>query len=191
MKIGVTGLPGSGKTTFAEFLSKDRILLISGDEEGKRILEQNKQDIFNTLGLTLRNDYLLVLRNAIKSKREILKVYNKWMYKHIIGIIKNKTQNEENVIVDAALIFEWGIEKIFDRVIYIKTEEFGKRFKRISKERNVDRELYLMLESYQLKGYEKEMKSDIIINNENSINDLEENAYELYEKLFNNHYSSD
>ena len=145
MKIGVTGLPGSGKTTFAEFLSKDRILLISGDEEGKRILEQNKQDIFNTLGLTLSNDYLLVLRNAIKSKREILKVYNKWMYKHIIGIIKNKTQNEENVIVDAALIFEWGIEKIFDRVIYIKTEEFGKRFKRISKERNVDRELYLML----------------------------------------------
>ena len=33
-------------------------------------------------------------------------------------------------------------------------------------------------------------KSDIIINNENSINNLEENAYELYEKLFSNHYSS-
>ncbi len=191
MKIGVTGLPGSGKTAFSKFLSKDRILLISGDKEGKKILEDNKKEIFDLLGLKLKNDYLLVLRNAIKNSREILEVYNKWMYKHIIGIIKNKIQNEENVIVDAALIFEWDIERIFDKVIYIKTENFEKRFKRISKGKNADRELYLILESYQLKGYEKEMKSDIIINNENSIEDLKENAYELYEKLFNNHYSSD
>ena len=76
-------------------------------------------------------------------------------------------------------------------MIYIKTEEFEKRFKRISKERNADRELYLMLESYQLMGYEKEMKSDIIINNENSIKKLEGNANEVFEKLFSNHYSSD
>lgn len=190
MKIGVTGLPGSGKTAFSKFLSKDRILLISGDKEGKKILEHNKKEIFNLLGLELTDNYLLVLRNTIKSSREILEIYNKWMYKHIIGIIKNKIQNEENVIVDAALIFEWGIERIFDKVIYIKTEEFEKRFKRMSKERNADRELYLILESYQLKGYEKEMKSDIIINNENSINELETKAYNLHEKVFNSYYSS-
>ncbi len=191
MKVGVTGLPGSGKTAFSRFLSKDRILLISGDEEGKKILSNNRKEIFDILGLILKNDYLIVLRNAIKDDKEILEIYNKWMHKHITNIIKDKIQNEVNVIVDAALIFEWGIEKIFDKVIYIKTEEFEKRFKRISKERNADRELYLMLESYQLMGYEKEMKSDIIINNENSIKKLEGNANEVFEKLFSNHYSSD
>lgn len=181
MRVAVTGNIGSGKTLFSEFLSNGRVYIIDADREAKALLSQYRKEVFEMLNLQLDEDYLTILKSNIMKNRQLFETYNKWMYDRLPDIIKNKTHLHKNVIVDCALVFEWGIEYIFDNIILVEGGDFDMRKARKA---NMDDELMILLESYQIPIDEKKMRADIRIENTGSKEELNAQAKQIYSRLF-------
>lgn len=181
MRVAVTGNIGSGKTLFSEVLSNGRVHILDADREGKALLSQYREEVFEMLNLQLDDDYLTILKSNIMKNRQMFETYNKWMYERLPGIIKNKAHSHENVIVDCALVFEWGIEYIFDSIILVDGGDFDMRKARKG---NMDDEFMLLLESYQIPIDEKKRRADIVIENTGSKEELNAQAKQIYSRLF-------
>ena len=160
------------------------IPIINADEEGKKILKSEKEQIFRFINISMENDYLKQLRDILPNEPDIFNRYNQWMYNHLPHRIISLLGDYEDVIVDAALIFEWEIQEYFDRVVLIDGGSIDERMRRKQvKESNI----FYFLEKQQLSVLEKKRKSDIIINNSGTIEELRENAEKLYKDLFHTH----
>ncbi|MEK6842580.1 MAG: AAA family ATPase [Nanoarchaeota archaeon] len=149
--ICFSGIPGSGKTHIAKIIEK------------------------KYFGVRIRSDDI---RNIIKKLKNKEKNVNKITYKYLDWLFKNYSFKNKLIILDKSIdrkyketfsIFRKKRYKIF--IIRIKTS------KKISKERvsklgklnenyinNIERWLY------EWKGFEENVKSDIIIKNENNLN---------------------
>lgn len=186
MKIGVTGKFGSGKSTFCSFLSRCKIKILSGDEVGKEILKENNKIIFDHLGLIPTKDYLEVLKDNIVKDETIFVKYNNWMFTHLPDIIIDKCEKYDDVILDAALIFEWQIDYYFDYIILVQDGDFEERFRRVFENKNgVDKNLYKLLDKYQWSDDRKRIFSDFVVENNSSLDDLKRKADEIFGKIFN------
>uniref|UniRef100_A0A7C3NFR9 Dephospho-CoA kinase n=1 Tax=candidate division WOR-3 bacterium TaxID=2052148 RepID=A0A7C3NFR9_UNCW3 len=185
MKIGVTGKFGTGKTTFSEFLSKGKIKIISGDELGKELLKENQKEIFAYLNLKHDQNYLERLKESITKDENIFVKYNNWMYTHLPDYIIGICEKYDDVILDAALIFEWQIDYYFDNIILIKDGDFEERFRRVfEKKGGADRELYKLLDRYQWTDEKKTLFCDFLVENNGSLEQLKKSADEIFNKIF-------
>lgn len=188
MKVAVTGNIGSGKTLFSRVFSRDKIPVIDADREGKQLLSEYRVDVFNMLNLRLTEHYVDTLKDCILNDRESFELYNNWVYEHLPRIIEEKTEHCGNVIVDCALVFEWGIEDVFDRIILI---DGGDLDRRKARKADMNTPIIELLDSYQLPIEEKMKKSDIIVKNNGSKEDLIEKANEFHDKLFSDNINID
>lgn len=181
MRISVTGSFGTGKTSFAKTLSAGSIEIIEADREGKNLLVRE----WGLLSHILETDgefNIDKVRTAVLDER-IFRNYNEWMSRRLSQQIVSRIEHMESVIVDAALIIEWGIEKHFDRNILITDGDFESRMRRIAY-RKPNVEMYKMLEKYQLTDEQKAEKCDIIIRNDGTLEEFEQKAESLRHMLF-------
>lgn len=183
MKIAVTGSFGTGKTAFVEMLAGGNMEIVYGDNEGKALLAENWKELSVLIGLEGRNYNIAEVRKALKCKG-VFDMYNQWMAKHLPSVILNKMKNMNNVIVDAALILEWGIEKEFDTVILVMDGDFDERFGRISRDREADIDMYRIIDRHQIPDEDKMLRCNIIIENRGDLDDLREKADSVRALLF-------
>lgn len=125
--IGLTGGPGVGKSTVAEMLAAKGAAVICGDELGRRVLRR-----FPEIKDSLRQRYgteIFTSRGALKRRalgrivfsREGESAWlNRLMFPKIYELlrrdIKRLSRTHQVIVVDAAMIFEWGIEEDFSSV---------------------------------------------------------------------------
>jgi len=129
IKIGLTGVIGSGKTTAANYFSKLGVPVFFADNSAKKIMNTDssvKKCLVDLLGS-------LVYLNGELNKQFISdKIFNNQnLLKSINNLIHPKVQEDFNlwltnqnspyVIYEAALIFENSSEHLFDKIICIKT----------------------------------------------------------------------
>ncbi len=183
MKIAVTGTFGTGKTAFAEMLSGGNMEIISGDIEGKRLLLENWDELSCLMGLDGMEYNIAGIRKALKCKG-VFSDYNQWMSARLPAVILNKMKSMNDVIVDAALILEWGIEKEFDTVILVMDGDFDERFSRISKSREADIDIYRIIDRHQIADEDKMLRCNIIIENRGDLDALREKADSVRALLF-------
>jgi len=182
MILGITGCPGSGKSMLTDVLVQREWILIDADELGREVVEFNPDvldelkrtfgsDIINTEG---RLDRRLLAVRAF-AKPEKTKLLNNIVHPRLIRRLKERIENERerktNSVVDCALIFEWGIEKLFDMVVCVSADES------LRKKRLMDRDTRSLSEiedlfAAQLSECEKMRKADIVIKNNNSVEKL-------------------
>ena len=182
MILGITGCPGSGKSMLTDILVQSEWGLIDADELGREVVEFNPDvldelkksfgsDIINTEG---RLDRRLLAARAF-AKPEKTKLLNNIVHPRLIRRLKERIENERerntNSVVDCALIFEWGIEKLFDMVVCVSADES------LRKKRLMDRDTRSLSEiedlfAAQLPECEKMRKADIVIKNNNSVEKL-------------------
>ena len=182
MILGITGCPGSGKSMLTDILVQREWFLIDADELGREVVEFNPDvldelkksfgsDIINTEG---RLDRRLLAVRAF-AKPEKTKLLNNIVHPRLIRRLKERIENERerntNSVVDCALIFEWGIEKLFDMVVCVSADESFR------KKRLMDRDVRSLSEiedlfAAQLPECEKMRKADIVIKNNNSVEKL-------------------
>ncbi len=182
MILGITGCPGSGKSMLTDILVQREWILIDADELGREVVEFNPDvldelkksfgsDIINTEG---RLDRRLLAVRAF-AKPEKTKLLNNIVHPRLIRLLKERIENERerntNSVVDCALIFEWGIEKLFDMVVCVSADES------LRKKRLMDRDTRSLSEiedlfAAQLPECEKMRKADIVIRNNNSVEKL-------------------
>lgn len=184
--IGITGLPGSGKSYISKYLKDiDQCFFIDADKFGHNLLKTKKvisftKEHFPTC-LNEKNEIIRAkLAGIIFDDPNKYKLYNDFISKeiklYIVETFFDKMQEYKHIILDAALIFEWNIEKLFDIIIYCRADN-AKRLEKIALRGN-DIEDYKRRENVLLDENIKIEKSDIIINN-----NYDERIYESIKEI--------
>ena len=182
MIIGITGCPGSGKSILAAVIAEQGWVLIDADTIGREVVEHDSS-ILNELTKAFGKDILdsdgklnrhLVAKRAF-SNSENNQTLNEIVHPSLINRLKSRIAElraeKNDVVVDCALIFEWGIERLFDVVVCVQAHEQIRK-ERIAKRNGRSSEDIEGIFSAQLPESEKVKKSDIVYANNSSIDKI-------------------
>lgn len=141
--IGLTGGPEVGKTEAATIFARKGAIVISADAIGHILLRDDQKirkkliKLFGDNVLTAKGEFDRKKIGAIVfNKPDILALYNEIIHPLLLKYLKkeltkqSKNSRRKMVIVDAALIFEWGIADWFDLILTV-TAKRNLRLKRL------------------------------------------------------------
>ncbi|MBL7545187.1 MAG: dephospho-CoA kinase [Bdellovibrionaceae bacterium] len=184
--IGITGSMGTGKTTFAELLRKQKQMVLDADELAKAVLAPDGSGFSRAVaefGSVILNPAghidRAALANVVFSDKVKLEKLEAIIHPEIrITVEKIKTEqrdlNRKFLFYDVPLLFEKKMEKTFDLVVMV-TCRIETQIKRI-KQRNSqwsDEDIRNRLAA-QLPLEEKESKAHVVINNDGDKNQLQQ-----------------
>ncbi|OYD15064.1 dephospho-CoA kinase [candidate division WOR-3 bacterium JGI_Cruoil_03_44_89] len=189
MVIGITGRMGSGKTAVAGIFEKNGFTLVDADGMGHNLLE--REDIKKKIRETFGDSPFK--RGKIDRKKlgdilfkdgENLHVFNSFVHPPLIRELTNtieKRRNTTHLVVDCALIFEWGIEKLFDYIVLVECSD-ERIIERMTKAGRTEDEVRRIL-SVQLADGEKLKRAHFIIENKGDLSELEKKTTEIISSL--------
>jgi dephospho-CoA kinase len=183
--IGLTGAPGTGKSTVAEMLARrGAAAVVVGDELGRRALRR-----FPELKDKLRRRYgdaIFTSRGALKRRALGRIVFTRkgeaaWLnrlmfpkiYELLRGDIKRLSKTHRVIVVDAAMIYEWGIEKDFD-LIWVVTAPLEMAEARMASGGRLSADEVRMRLAAQVSPREKARRANRVIANNGSKRQLRE-----------------
>ncbi|MFA6979216.1 MAG: dephospho-CoA kinase [Ignavibacteriaceae bacterium] len=191
LKVAITGGIGSGKSTFADFMSTRSYTVIKADILAKELYvtnEELKQKIINEFGAEIYPDGLFD-RIALYKKAFIdegkVKRLNELVHPVVIKEINELMklhQKEKIIFVEAALIFEANMENLFDYVVLISADEKIRIERTIQREKISGDEVKQRMK-YQIPDELKKEKSDFTFYNNGSVAELEQKANLLLQLL--------
>lgn len=187
--IGLTGNSGAGKSTMCEIL-KDKydVEIIDADMVAKEltcyksnylnsiIKEFGKEIIDENGNLNRKKLANIIYNNTIKREK-----LNKITFVYVVEEIRKKIERvdkSKTVVIDAPLLFESGLDKICDLKIGIIAKDSTK-LERICKRDNIDEQTAKKRIDIQLENEYLLEHSDIIIENNSSIYELEQKIIKL------------
>lgn len=187
--IALTGGISTGKSTASDFLKDYNLCVISADSLIHEIYskQETKNFIQNLCPSTIENNTIdfKELRRIFFSDHDIKNQIEHFLYKRLPAAFQQKLpQNKlETVIYDIPLLFEKKLESHFDQVIMITTEESIQK-ERLIKRDGLDLNTHQNILSSQLSLQEKCSRSNFIIYNNGTKEDLKAQISDLYHKLF-------
>ncbi len=197
ISIGLTGNVGSGKSTVARIWKQERgALLIDADQIGRSVVQPGSRCL---AGLVQRFGKEILLpdgslnrrRMAVMafSDRENLEALNSIVHPEIIRKINNQLQEARSqgagaVVVDAALIFEFGFERYLDVVVAVDAPREIKIERMLAKGK-INRETLEKILDAQLPADELKAKADHVLDNSADEESFRESALELFDRLLN------
>ena len=193
--IAITGSIGSGKSTVAGFFEEKGALIIDADALAKKILWNDThvhQQVINEYGRDICDEEGSISKERLIAKvfqnRDTIQRLNTIVHPHVIEKIrniadKNVCSGEYSLIaVDAALIFEAGIEREFDCVVAVAAGD-DRRIARVVARDGVKPDDVLRRMSLQNPPDEHIQKSDYILNNNGSLSDLRSKSMQVFEHI--------
>lgn len=192
--IGLTGAPGAGKSLVAEYLREKGAVILSGDDAGRKVVKDFPailRRLVNTFGESILNkDGSLnrrLLGRMVFSDPAAREKLNGIIHPHLLKILKTWIDQRRSrppkrlIVVDAALIFEWGIANWFDYLLVV-TARRELRIRRmmssgLSKKEAADRI------SSQIPQRTKAALADYVIENNGSKSILRKKAGEFLDLL--------
>ena len=172
IKIALTGIIGSGKTTAANYFKSLGIPVFIADDCAKELMTTDyelKTHLVNLLGkLTYVKDKLNreFISDQIFNNKNLLTSVNNLIHPRVqkaFDVWVNK-QNSKYVVYEAALIFENNSDYMFDNIIFIKTP-LNIIHKRIINRKNYSKNKIDKIINSQLDQDIKCSKSDFCIEN--------------------------
>lgn len=193
--IGITGGIACGKTEVAKVFQKKGAIILSGDQIGKKIVEKDKKvlkelartfgrDILNKNGSLNRRRLGEVAFAAKESKDKLNQIVHPHLLKELRKRIQGLKKGRENtvVVVDAALIVEWGLEEELDHLIFVESKREDK-IRRLAKEKGYSRREASDRIKSQLPESIKKEKADIVIRNDKGLAELRKRANEAWKRI--------
>lgn len=186
MIIGITGGIGSGKTTVTDFYSQLGYFIIKADNVAKQIMVEDKDLVHKIIdefgekcyGDNGELDTKYLAQSAFSHPKNLEKL-NKIVHPPAILKVKqiaNNALKEHNLVfVESALIFEAKMEEIFDYIILITADE-DTRIKRVLERGNETAFEIKSRMMHQLSEADKQKRSDFIIKNDSTIEELKKRA---------------
>jgi dephospho-CoA kinase len=188
MVIGLTGNIGTGKSLVAEFFKKWGAFIISGDQIGWEVLKSTdiKEKLKNTFGEKIIKDNEVdreKLGNIVFSDTNKLRKLNKIVHPILLKKLRKaiSESNEDTIVVDAALVFEWDIKDWFDYTILTvsKLSNIKSRLKKLGISNKI---IYGTLKS-QMNPEKAKIYADFVIFNNGSKKELREKAQKVWDKI--------
>jgi len=189
MILGLTGCPGSGKSLLAGELARYGWILVDADKIGREVVEHDpvvRRELVRVFGDDIcepdgRLQRRVLARRAF-SGSEATRKLNGIVHPVLIGRVKEKVQalrsSKSNSVLDCALIFEWGIEDLCDKVVCVAADEHIRKERLMLRDRRSDEEIENLFAA-QFSEDEKIRRADIVIKNNGPIESIHE-----YGKMF-------
>ncbi|ABX31786.1 dephospho-CoA kinase [Petrotoga mobilis SJ95] len=149
MVIGITGPAGSGKSTISKIIKtiyKDKASIIDVDRLGHEVLTYFfiKEKLKENFGEEIFDDDNNISRSKLGeivfSNQEKLELLNQIVHPEILNkteqILKEISNKNDIIIIDAALLFKIGLDKLCDKIIYVDAPE-ELRIERLSEKRGI------------------------------------------------------
>lgn len=192
MILGLTGGIGTGKSTVANMLKKKGIPVVDTDLISREVIEY--PEIIEKIKLEISNE-VFDFNNKLDRKKmseivfenqEKLKKLNKIMHPEILKKmwleVEKLKKNHKIIVLDIPLLFEINMEKEVDKILLIYASK-EIQLKRIMERDCRSREEAIKIINSQIPLYKKREKSDYIIQNNDSLENLEKKLEKILEKL--------
>ncbi len=193
--IGVTGGIGSGQSTVCNIFKRLGCKIINVDEKAKQVIKKNKtvqNEIKKEFGNkvffrdgTLNRKLLASIAFEDENKTQLL---NRIVHPRMVADVVEEMESARFsgryplIIVDAALIYEISIEKLFEHVIVVFSNQ-NQRVKRVMQRDNVKKEEVMARMDRQIPLVEKQKWADYVIDNRGEIADLEKQVQKVFDEL--------
>ncbi len=195
IKIAVTGGAGSGKSTVCKVFKKLDVIVFNADKFARDIVQKDRpayHKIIEYFGKQLieKNGRLnrRLLREIITTDHHAKNILERIVHPEIISLMKEKLLDAQksgrNIAIEVPLLFELGLENLFDLSVMVYSSKEHK-IKRLENRDSVTRQNALDLIELQMADKEKIKRSDFVIQNDDSKEQLEKNVKKLYEKILN------
>ena len=198
LKVGLTGGIGSGKSTASNYLRTLGAYVFDADKEAKDLIDTNDTvqhelisefgtDIINIEGLVDKKKLSRVAFQDDDHQERLNAVVHPHVY-DLIDASYNKAMNDNKYnifIVDAALVYESGLDSHLDYVIVVSTSEKIQR-ERVLKRPDMTDDKFNKILISQIPNTIKCQKADFIIDTSISIDDAEKQALNILEEIEQN-----
>ena len=192
IRVAITGNIGSGKSSFAKFISALGYPVILADDISKEIItddsEVRSEITYNFgaqsfLGKRVNINYLAEqVFSDPKKLKKINSILHPRVRKQIEYLSVEYFKTNNIVFVEAALIFESKIEKMYNYVVLI-TAEKDLRMKRSTTVKKLSEEDFIKRDNNQLNEDAKKKKADFVFTNNGSKDELKQKAILLINLL--------
>jgi len=186
LKIAVTGGLACGKSSICAFLKELGAYILSADEIvhqllfsdinlGKEIVALLGEDVQGSQGL----DREAIAEKVFKDP-QLLKRLEELVHPVVLREIKREAEKTKVplFVVEIPLLFETGAEKYFDYTVVVVADE-----QRCHGRSSFDDEEYDRRMARQWKIEEKRKKADYVIENNGSLEELQEQALKFHQRL--------
>ena len=193
MVVGITGNIGAGKSTLAQMLVDKGASLVDADHVGHEVIETDAvhgqlTDLFGEgiLGFEGRLDRRELGRLAFadEASRDAL---NQIVHPPLVREVWSRVQRLSRaadcvVVVDAALLFEWGELDRFDLIVVVRAE-IDSSIRRVSQRLGLTAAEVRRRMRSQLPVSEKARLADAVIDNDGDIDHLAVQADQLWQRI--------
>ena len=195
MIIGLTGGIATGKSQSSKIFKELGCYIIDADKLSrtlttkdskclKEIVETFGTDILNYNGTLNRKKLGQIVFNDKQAKMDLERIIHPHIIKKTNEIIAKK-YNKTNIIVDAPLLFEVGLDTVCDKVIVIYAR-YHIQIARFMKRDNLSKEEAIKRIALQMPIEDKMRLADITIDNSGTLIDLKKNVKFIYRMLIKN-----
>lgn len=192
MIIGITGQIGSGKSTAAKILRSFGAAIIDADRIGREVVDRNpallrslvKQfgpEILTRGGKLKRKKLAEIAFQNDKSRQKLNRLVHPYLLKELKRQVKALRSSYELIVIDAALLLEWKLNRILDTIVLIHAPE-ALRLARLKK-RGISRKDALARQRRQLSYKQQRQRADHAILNNKTESDLKTKLRRLLSRL--------
>ena len=189
IKFALCGNIASGKSTVQKLLENQGYRVLDTDKVAHELLTVNNSELF------LEFKKFDVFENGKFSREKLGKLVftNKEIKQKLENILHpqirekikeffEQNQNEKYLFVGIPLLFEANMTDLFDKIIFIYADD-DIRLKRLLLRNGYSVEYAKARLNSQMRQEEKAQKSDYVINNNGSIEELNVNIIKLFEQI--------
>lgn len=167
MLIGITGGIGSGKSTIIRELKRRGCLVYDSDAEAKRIMAESKElriQIKDTFGTNDRKELAQIVFNDADRLAQLNALVHPAVFRDMVEW-KTKNVSEKPLFVEAAILFESGMDKYCDATIAI-VAPIEMRIARTMSRDGASREQVIARMSKQMSDEERVARASFFICND-------------------------
>lgn len=182
--IGLTGGVGSGKSLAAQMLAEKRnAKLLITDELGHTVMEKGSRcykEILGHFGTELTDQQGEIDRTRLAQKVFADEAERNWLNRlihpavidYVEKYITERRQQEGVIVLESALLFESGCDRLCDEIWYIFVSEEIRR-QRLADSRGYSQEKITAILKRQMSEEEFQKRSDVVIRNDGTPEELE------------------
>ena len=194
MLVGITGGIGSGKSTLARLLAQRGAVLVDADYLGHQILEIPRvvAELVGAFGAQITDPCGRIRRRELGrlafAGPEAFAQLSRIVRPHLEALLWQEIARAADssadalVIVDAALLYEWGVAERFDLMIAVDAPEDVRRRRAAARQGLSEAEVERRM-AWQMPAREKAARADLVVENGGNLADLEQRAAEVWQRI--------